>query len=192
MAVSALPRPAVFLDKDGTLLEDLPFDADPAHMRWAPRAREGVAILGGLGCPLVVVSNQPGVALGRVPRSALASVERRLREMFAQCGAALAAFRFCPHAPAVPAACGCRKPQSGLLLAAARELGLDLADSWMVGDILDDIEAGRRAGCRRTVLIDAGRETRWELRPLRIPHFVVADLAEAARLIAAAPLRAPA
>ncbi|MBI2383505.1 MAG: HAD-IIIA family hydrolase [Gammaproteobacteria bacterium] len=187
-----MPRPAVFLDKDGTLLEDLPFDADPAHMRWAPRAREGVAILGGLGCPLVVVSNQPGVALGRVPRSALASVERRLREMFAQCGAALAAFRFCPHAPAVPAACGCRKPQSGLLLAAARELGLDLADSWMVGDILDDIEAGRRAGCRRTVLIDAGRETRWELRPLRIPHFVVADLAEAARLIAAAPLRAPA
>ena len=84
------------------------------------------------------------------------------------------------------AGCLCRKPAPGLLHQAARTRNLDLARSWMVGDILDDVEAGRRAGCR-SVLLDVGHETVWRLSPLRTPHFRAGDLLEAARHIVAAP-----
>ena len=80
------------------------------------------------------------------------------------------------------AGCACRKPAPGLLERAAREHGVSLSDSWLIGDILDDIEAGRRAGCR-TVLLDNGNETEWQLTPERVPHHVARDLAEAAALI---------
>ncbi len=79
-------------------------------------------------------------------------------------------------------ACGCRKPAPGLLLRARDELGADLAASWMVGDILDDVEAGHRAGCR-AVLVDRGHETEWHAGPGRRPDAVVQDLAEAADAI---------
>jgi D-glycero-D-manno-heptose 1,7-bisphosphate phosphatase len=98
-------------------------------------------------------------------------------------------FYYCPHSPdgvitryAIP--CTCRKPMPGMLYRAAREHGLDLAQSWMVGDILDDIEAGRRAGCR-TVLIDNGNETEWKRSPLRTPHLTAPNLYTAAAMIAA-------
>jgi len=78
--------------------------------------------------------------------------------------------------------CGCRKPMPGLLHAAAREHGIDLARSWLVGDILDDVEAGRRAGCR-TVLLDVGSETEWRPSALRKPDVVAKDLLEAAEAI---------
>jgi D-glycero-D-manno-heptose 1,7-bisphosphate phosphatase len=81
--------------------------------------------------------------------------------------------------------CDCRKPAPGLLLRAAGDLGLDLASSWMVGDILDDVEAGRRAGCR-TVLVDIGHETEWDVGPLRRPDLVVPNLPAAAEAIVAA------
>ena len=84
--------------------------------------------------------------------------------------------------PRYAVACACRKPEPGLILSAAREHGIDLEHSWFVGDILDDVEAGRRAGCR-TVLIDNGNETEWKRSPLRWPDLVAADMAEAARLI---------
>lgn len=174
--------PAVFLDKDGTLLEDVPYNVDPQQMRYAPGARDALRRLGRLGWPLVVVSNQPGVGLGRFPETALSAVSARLAEMFADCGAQLTAFCYCPHAPG--AGCDCRKPGAALLTQAAAAHGLDLSRSWMVGDILDDIEAGHRAGCR-AILIDNGNETLWQRGPLREPEHRVADLDAAARLIAA-------
>ncbi len=87
--------------------------------------------------------------------------------------------------PAYAVACDCRKPAPGLLLRAAEELGLELAASWLVGDILDDVEAGRRAGCR-TVLIDNGNETEWRDGHHRMPHLAAPDLAAAAERILAA------
>ena len=190
------PRPGkrgVFLDKDGTLIEDVPYNVDPARIRLMPGAAEGLRLLGGAGYRLVVVSNQSGVARGLFPEGALAAVERRLRELLAEAGVALAGFYYCPHYPhgTVPAyavACDCRKPGPGMIVRAAREHGIALARSWLVGDILDDVEAGRRAGCR-TILVDNGHETEWVLTPGREPHYKVADLREAARIIvAAAPL----
>ena len=180
----AAGRRAVFLDKDGTLIENVPYNVDPALIRLTPGADAAVAALHEAGYALVVVSNQPGVGLGLFEASALGVVHARLRELLARAGAPLAGFYFCPHAPGSDAAraCGCRKPAPGLLLRAAADLGLDLAVSWMVGDILDDVEAGRAAGCR-TVLIDNGGETEWRLSPARAPHTVAGDLAAAAAAI---------
>ena len=141
----------------------------------------------------MVVSNQSGVARGYFPEAALAGVERELRRRMAGFGVELSGFYYCPHHPrgGVPGyavACDCRKPAPGLLLRAAAELGLDLRRSWLVGDILDDVEAGRRAGCR-TVLLDNGHETEWRPGPLRRPHHTAADLAAAARVLAPALVR---
>jgi histidinol phosphatase-like enzyme len=79
-------------------------------------------------------------------------------------------------------ACDCRKPAAGLIARAATEHGIDAARSWLVGDILNDVEAGRRAGCR-TILLDHGNETEWQRSPEREPHFLAGDLSEAAAII---------
>jgi D-glycero-D-manno-heptose 1,7-bisphosphate phosphatase len=178
---------AVFLDKDGTLLENDPWNVDPTRMRFAPGAAEALALFARTPLRLIVVSNQAGVALGRFPVEALLAVEAHLRRKFARCGATLDAVYWCPHHPdgeALPyaVACGCRKPQPGMLLRASREYGIDLARSWMVGDILDDVEAGNRAGCR-SILADCGNETGWQSDPARLPYAIVSNLYDAAQLI---------
>ena len=176
-------RRAVFIDKDGTLVENVPHNVDPARIVLAPGAREAVAAFAESGYRVVVVSNQPGVALGRFGERDLKRVEQRLRELLP----ALDGFYWCPHAP--DAGCGCRKPAAGLLQRAAREHGIDLAQSWMVGDILDDIEAGRRAGCR-SVLLDNGNETEWWMSPQRVPDHVARHLAQACALVLKQPTAA--
>jgi histidinol-phosphate phosphatase family protein len=188
----AIPRaaggvPAVFLDKDGTLLRDVPFNVDPQRMTLMPGVASGLRALFDAGYKLCVVSNQPGVALGLFARSALAAVEARLDELAAEAGAAIDGYFWCPHAPSRPGstgklACLCRKPMPGLLLEAARRLHIDLARSWMIGDILDDIEAGHRAGCRG-LLVNAGGETRWEQGAHREPDAMVSRFDLAVRFI---------
>jgi D-glycero-D-manno-heptose 1,7-bisphosphate phosphatase len=168
----------VFLDKDGTLVENVPYNVDPARIRLAPGAAEAVARISAAGYRVIVVSNQPGVGLGFFAEHELERVQRHLAALLP-----MTAFYYCPHAP--QAGCPCRKPQSGMLLQAAREHGVELAQSWMVGDILDDVEAGRRAGCR-TVLVDNGNETEWQLNAAREPHAKVKGLLEAADLICGA------
>jgi D,D-heptose 1,7-bisphosphate phosphatase len=187
-AAEAAGSPAVFIDKDGTLLKDVPYNVRPEAMVLETGVAEGLRLLGALGWPLVVVSNQAGVAYGRFPESQLeTAVAPRLEALFAECGATLAGFRWCPHAPdrGGRPLCGCRKPQPGLLIGAAAELDIDLSRSWMLGDILDDVEAGRRAGCR-TVLVDNGHETEWRPGELRVPHHRAPDFAAAAQWVAAA------
>lgn len=196
MADSRQLRPAVFLDKDGTLISDVPYNVDPALIELAPTADEALPLLTEAGYALVVVSNQSGVARGYFPESDLASVEARLRELLAEASVSLAGFYYCPHHPAGQVAqyardCDCRKPAPGLVLRAAAELGLDVSRSWLMGDILDDIEAGRRAGCR-TVLIVNGHETQWRTGQWRQPHAVAADLAAAARIVCGSGTLCPA
>ncbi|MBB5501619.1 HAD-IIIA family hydrolase [Paraburkholderia sp. MM5384-R2] len=179
--------PAVFIDKDGTLLEDVPYNADPALMRFAPGAREALALLAAYPYALFVISNQSGIALGKFEDRALFDVERRLRQMFAECGATLAGAYWCPHHPEgsverYAIVCDCRKPAPGMLLRAAGEHELDLANSWFIGDILDDVEAGNRAGCR-TILLDNGHETEWRTGPQRTPGARAAGLHEAAQRV---------
>ena len=173
---------AIFLDKDGTLLKDVPYNVDPRLMRLSPRDGDALRLL----APhyrLIVVSNQSGVARGYFAESALKGVESRLKHLLAEHGATLTAFYYCPHHPRGQVAayrrrCQCRKPQPGMLLQAAAEHGIDLGRSWMVGDTLDDVEAGRRAGCRTILienggLIDGGAETDARPSDNRRPHATV-------------------
>lgn len=181
MAVSAAGA-AIFLDKDGTLIDDVPYNIDPGRMTLAPGAEAGLRRLSCLGYRFLVVSNQPGVAQGRFDVGALEPVRQRLAQLLSEQGVRLEGFYYCPHGP--DEGCACRKPLPGMLLKAAAEHQVDLAASWMIGDILDDVEAGGRAGCR-TILIDNGNETMWLRSPLRTPTWIASDLDAAAQLIQA-------
>lgn len=179
--------PAVFLDKDGTLLRDIPYNVDPRRMQFAPGAFEGLVKLATLDLPLIVISNQAGVALGKFAPDDLFVVHRQLQAMFREAGATLAGFYCCPHHPsgiraAYSMTCSCRKPAPGLFHLAAARHEIDLNSSWFVGDILDDVEAGRRAGCH-TLLLDNGNETEWLRNEWRIPERTEPDLEGASRWI---------
>ena len=177
--------PAIFLDKDGTVIENVPYNVDPAKLRFTPYAIEGLQLLADAGYRLVMITNQPGVGLGLFDEAALTRLQEALTERLTEHGIPLDGFHACTHAPSLDPsrpACNCRKPAPGLLHQAADEHGLDLARSWMVGDILDDVEAGRRAGCR-TVMLDVGNETVWRTSELRVPHHTATDLLGAARHI---------
>lgn len=182
-------KPAVFFDKDGTLLVDVPHNVSPDHIRFCPGADAAIALLDQAGFALFVVTNQPGVALGLFDESALAGVAAVLQNRFARNGAELAGFYFCPHDASTR--CDCRKPAPGMLELARREHHLDLASSWLIGDILNDAEAGNRAGCR-SILIDNGNETEWLPGPMRQPHYRAVDLEDAARFIVTRCTKRPA
>jgi D-glycero-D-manno-heptose 1,7-bisphosphate phosphatase len=178
---------AVFVDKDGTLVENVPFNVDPGKVRLLPGVLDGLQLLRDAGFRLFVVSNQAGVALGRFARDALGAVEARIDALLARGGVSVDAYAWCPHHPRgtvaeYAAACACRKPQPGMLLDLAARHGLALDRSWMIGDILDDVEAGHRAGCR-AVLVDRGGETEWRSGPGREPDARVERFDSAARAI---------
>ncbi|MFC7515000.1 D-glycero-alpha-D-manno-heptose-1,7-bisphosphate 7-phosphatase [Herbaspirillum sp. GCM10030257] len=179
---------AIFLDKDGTLVEDVPYNVNPGLIELTWHAGQALQLLQHMGYALFVVSNQSGVAKGLFTEAALNPVHQRLTELLAQYGVELSGFYYCPHCPdgvisryAIP--CTCRKPMPGMLYRAAHEHDIDLSQSWMIGDILHDVEAGRRAGCQ-TILIDNGNETEWKLSAQRTPHFKASDLYAAATIIA--------
>lgn len=185
-----LPKTAprvVFLDKDGTLIEDVPYNVDPERIQLTRGAVEGLQLLYAAGYQVIVITNQSGVARGYFPESALFVVEERVRQLLAEFGVPCLGFYYCPHHPngvvqEFAIACSCRKPEPGMLLHAADKHDIDLQEAWFIGDILNDVEAGRRAGCR-TILIDNGNETEWQLSPERSPHYVVTDLTAAAQVI---------
>ncbi|MGE5170165.1 MAG: D-glycero-alpha-D-manno-heptose-1,7-bisphosphate 7-phosphatase [Rudaea sp.] len=178
---------AIFLDKDGTLIHDVPYNVDPGRIALLPGVGGALRRLQDGGYRLFVVSNQPGVALGRFPRGALRYVEARMDELLAPFGVVISGYAWCTHLPAgvrsaSAVACTCRKPRPGLLLDIAATHGVALDRSWMIGDILDDVEAGMRAGCR-TILVDRGNETRWRAGRMRTPHAIVYQFADAASLV---------
>ncbi len=178
---------AVFIDKDGTLVEDIPYNVDPGLIRFTTGAVSGLQLLKQLGYLIVIVTNQSGVARGMFTERDLMSVRDKIRQMLLIHGVTLDAFVYCPHHPdgnvkEYVVECICRKPLPGLILNVAEQLDIDLQGSWMIGDILDDVEAGNRAGCR-TILIDNGNETEWLLSEHRKPTTMVQTIGEAARYI---------
>lgn len=178
---------AVFLDKDGTLIEDVPYNVDPERIQLTDGAVEGLQLIHAAGYQVLVITNQSGVAHGYFTESALVAVEKRVRQLLAEVSVPCLGFYYCPHHPngvinKYAIACSCRKPEPGLLLRAAADHNIDLAASWFIGDILNDVEAGRRAGCK-TILINNGNETQWQLSPQRSPHYTVANLAQAAQTV---------
>ncbi|RAK00279.1 D,D-heptose 1,7-bisphosphate phosphatase [Larkinella arboricola] len=173
----------VFIDKDGTLIYDVPFNVDPKAITLYPDAGRALHLLQQAGFRLLVVSNQSGVAQGYFQENALEAVTNRLQHLLRPFGVHLDGFYYCPHhpdgrVPAYAVSCSCRKPQPGMLQQAAREHGIDLTASWMIRDILNDVEAGNRAGCR-TILLDNGHETEWQSGPYREPTHTVSTWTEA-------------
>ena len=175
---------AVYLDKDGTLVENLSYNIDPGKAKMLPGVEEGLQALHRAGYQLVVVSNQSGVARGLFSEADLIPIWKWLRGQFERCGVPLLDIFYCPHLPesnnpAYARDCACRKPNPGMLNEAARAYGIDLPRSWMIGDILDDVEAGHRAGCR-SVLLDTGNETEWKPGVYRMPEYTAGSFMEAA------------
>ncbi|MGH6647932.1 D-glycero-alpha-D-manno-heptose-1,7-bisphosphate 7-phosphatase [Aquabacterium sp.] len=187
-------RSAVFLDKDGTLVENVPYNVDPAKLRFTPQAIEGLKLLVDHGYVLFIVTNQSGLARGLFTRADFARLQAALTGLLLDQGIPIQDVYLCPHAPPtnkLEPGCLCRKPAPGMLRQAASAHHIDLPSSWMIGDILDDVEAGHRAGCR-SVLMDVGNETEWRMSPLREPCIKAKTLLEAAEaILAAEPVTPP-
>jgi histidinol-phosphate phosphatase family protein len=146
------PRPAVFLDRDGTLNDSLEFVTTPAAMRLLPGAAEALQLLRDAGFLCVVVTNQSCVGRGMISAAELERIHEELTRQLAALGAALDGIYACIEVVNHPE----RKPAPGMLLRAAKELNIDLAKSWMIGDSLRDIQAGKNAGCRGCILVRTG------------------------------------
>jgi len=177
---------AIFLDRDGTLVYPRHYPSRPEDLVVYPGIGPQLARLQRAGYKLAVVTNQSGIARGYFTTDDFAAMTTHLRNELARDGVALDGVYHCPHHPdgviaELAIRCACRKPQPGMLLRAASELGIDLAASWMVGDILDDVEAGSRAGCR-TALVDLGTE-RPSLASYRQPTYVARDTRHALDII---------
>jgi D-glycero-D-manno-heptose 1,7-bisphosphate phosphatase len=177
-------RPAVFLDRDGTLIEDRNYLRDPAGVRLLPGAAESVRKLNAAGRAAVLVTNQSGIARGLLNEADYAATARRLDELLAHEGARLEARYHCPHHPDLSGPCTCRKPGPLLYQRAAADLGLDLSRSWWVGDRVRDIAAAGAFGGRGLLLL-TGAGTRESQRPDARLWPTARDLATATRLILA-------
>ena len=150
-------RPGVFLDRDGTVIEEKHYLCEPADVELLPTAGETIARLNQLGIPVAIVTNQAGIARGYFPESRIPEVHARLDELLAPHGAAIDRYEYCPHHPvegigSYKIDCNCRKPKPGMLTSAATELNIDLTRSLMIGDRLGDIEAGAAAGCQSALV----------------------------------------
>jgi D-glycero-D-manno-heptose 1,7-bisphosphate phosphatase len=188
------PRRAVFLDRDGTInalvrdpvsgLPESPLLVEDVVLM--PGAGAAIKALAAAGWLLLGVSNQPAAAKGRISEAHLMAVHAQVIALLAQAGARLDDFRLCLHhpdgvVPGLSGACDCRKPQPGLLLAAARDHNVDLGASWMIGDTDADILAGAAAGCRTILVETEGSDHK--RNDAADPSGTVATLAEAAQLI---------
>lgn len=152
--MTSRPRPGVFLDRDGTVIEDRHYLGDPDGVRLLPGAGEAVARLNHAGLPVVLVTNQSGIGRGYFSAADFESVQRRVVGLLAEHGARVDAVYHCPHAPDDPP-CDCRKPAPGLFLRASRELRIDLASSFFVGDRARDVQPALEWG-GVPILLDAG------------------------------------
>ncbi len=172
-------RPAVFVDRDNTIIVDVGFGKNPGMVKLLPRAAEGLRRLADAGFAIVIVTNQSGLGRGYFKQWELDEVHARLREELRAQGADFHALYYCPHRP--DEGCQCRKPRPGLILRAASEMDLDLASSFTVGNSDSDLLAGKAAGTR-TILIskNSGGPIAGSMEQA---DFIAPDLAKAAHVI---------
>jgi D-glycero-D-manno-heptose 1,7-bisphosphate phosphatase len=168
---------AVFIDRDGTLIKDVPYNANPVLIEFLPGAIEALTALKKNKFLLILISNQSGIARGFFTIEQLNQMHEVMQQTLRNFNVQLDDIYYCPHHPEgkikeYATQCECRKPKPGLILQAAKKYNIDLNNSWMVGDILNDVEAGNAAGCK-TILLDNGNETEWILNEKREPAFTV-------------------
>jgi D-glycero-D-manno-heptose 1,7-bisphosphate phosphatase len=177
MTAPQAARP-VILDRDGTIVIDRYYLADPAQLCFLPNAAEGLRALSRNGHRIILVTNQSGVGRGHFTLERMHEINDRLIEMAAAAGARIDAIYSCPHEPA--AACACRKPNTQLVLDAARQFGFDPADAVVIGDKSTDVELGRRLRAVSMLVSADGRAADGEWVE---PDYIVRDLLEAAHVI---------
>lgn len=184
-------RPAVFLDRDGTISEEVGYVNHLSRLRLFPWTAEAIGKLNRAGFPVIVVTNQSGVGQGYFPELLVQEVHAKIQAELEPQGACIDAFYYCPHHPnarlsAYRVECRCRKPDTGMLEQAARDFNLDLSTSFMVGDSTRDVECGIRAGAR-TLMVMTGYGSgnlEYQRQSLpRMPDWTVETLREAAETI---------
>lgn len=186
-----MSRPAVFMDRDGTISEEVGYVNHLSRYRLLPRSLEAIRLINEAGLMAIVTTNQSGVARGYFSQDLVEAVHARLLSLAAGAGARLDAIYYCPHHPAEGsppwrAACDCRKPKPGMILRAAREHGIDLERSCVVGDSVVDIEAGAAAGVRGVLVLTGYGRGLVEHQKERFrtpPAHTADDLLEAVRWI---------
>lgn len=171
----------VLLDRDGTIIFDRHYLHDPAGVELLPGAAKGLRRMRELGWGLAVLTNQSGVGRGYYDEASVHACNARMAELLMAQGVRLDGIFFCPHEP--EAACGCRKPASGLMEQAARSLGFDPRASVMIGDKDVDMLLGRAVGAT-TILVRTGKGADHEARCRESADFVVDDLLQAADILA--------
>ena len=180
-------KPAVFIDRDGTILDELGYVVPGSEIKIYPFSAPAIVKLTEAGFPVVVITNQGGIALGMYDHAFVDQTHADLADALAKDGATIAAWYYCPHHPEGKVAeftqvCACRKPGTAMLEAAARAHDLDLQKSWVVGDQWRDIELARRAGARGILVrtgYGAGLEADWP-KGVERPPVVCEDLLAAA------------
>jgi D-glycero-D-manno-heptose 1,7-bisphosphate phosphatase len=185
-------HPAIFLDRDGTIIREVHYIARPEQVELLPGAAQAIAMLHAAGFRCVVISNQSGVGRGMLTEADMHAVQREVERQLASAGATLDAAYFCTVAPPKDADDAPdrrvrvdhpdRKPGPGLLLRAAREHNLDLTRSWMIGDMLSDVLAGKNAGCKATIHVRTGHGVS-QPDASKSADFVADNLLDAARII---------
>ena len=181
---------AVFLDRDGTICEEVGYMDSIEQMKLIPRSGEAVSLLNQRGFKVVVITNQAGVARGFFPESRLEELHAELRRQLREGGAYVDAIYYCPHHPTEGTApylqeCNCRKPATGLLHRAVADLKVDLPSSYMIGDHFSDVECGQRVGAKTVLLLTGhGQETlaKRETWP-NPPSHIAGDLYEAVQWV---------
>lgn len=179
---------AIFIDKDGTLIPDIPYNVDPEKITLQKGVVEGLKLLKAQGFVFIMISNQSGVARGYFEEGALTGVKQKIQALLQTDEIQFQDFYWSFNHPQgtvekYTVECNFRKPKPGMILQAAEEHHLNLQQSWMIGDILNDVEAGKRAGCQ-TILIDNGNETEWVSGEYRTPDYKAKNFFQAAAFIA--------
>ena len=173
---------AVFLDRDGTVNEEVNYLDHPDDLRLIRGAGQAIHLLNEAGLKAILITNQSAIGRGYFPEARLGEIHRELARQLATHDARLDAIYYCPHHPDL--GCACRKPQPGLLERAAEEHGLDLGRSFLVGDKASDLEAARRAGCQAVLVLSGyGAEQRAAIEAGVPPDHIAPDLLQAARWI---------
>jgi D-glycero-D-manno-heptose 1,7-bisphosphate phosphatase len=178
---------AIFFDRDDTLIEDPGYINNPDQVVLLENVPETLIALKGMDYKLVVVSNQSGVARGILTEETLSKIHKRLEQLLAEKGTSLDRIYYCPYHPegVIPKYrrdSDMRKPNPGMLLAAGKDLDIDLKESWMVGNGVRDVEAGARAGCR-TILLDSRGHPQKVQPGQRMPDYRAVNLKEVVNII---------
>jgi len=184
-----MKRPAVFIDRDGTISEEVGYVNHPSRFRVFPYSAEAIRILNDNGWLAILITNQAGVARGYFPEEMIASVHDRLKSDLEN--AQLDAIYYCAHHPSVGEPpyrfdCDCRKPKTGLIDYAAKDFEIDLETSWMVGDRYSDVELARNAGLHSAFVLSGYGRGEWEYQRnawKHQPDFVCENLLEAVNRI---------